>query len=282
MAEEIVEKSFDELDSDLQEKVIENFLNDDYLLPDDWYQSTLDDIIERHKELDIDEKSIGFDVYRNDYEWEGTIEYEMVEGIKDAVPERFFKYIDDTIVYDLNVKFENSEIENDFHIDDDLIIQNIKDEIFPNDYEFVDNGKVEISIDGFRSSLEQGIKKYKEYSEPFEILTKWLEAVEISEMFFQDTVELEEEEVDVFTGSLRLDFERDIHECADKFYDFLNNHISEVHDEYSQGISKDYEYYTSREYAIDNLSSKTFDVTVEIDEDGNEEQIGIDDLNGNW
>jgi len=72
MSDEVDVVKFEDLSSELKEKVIENFKNDDYLVPDDWYEHTIDEFLSKYDELDIDKKSIQFDTYRNDYEWEGS------------------------------------------------------------------------------------------------------------------------------------------------------------------------------------------------------------------
>lgn len=277
--ENIITIEYNELDDDIKEKVRDHFRNDAELVPDDWYEWHMEGISEKYEGLEIDKESITYDMYYNDFGWEGEVDFTN-EKIMKLMPKKLFEYDKNEMLYEYDNTFKDGEMNGEYRVDTDNIYRFIVEDVFPFDVDIDRTGESEISINDFRGPITKAIEKYKEYSIDVEnILKKWLNLMDAAELFFQSTITITEEDYDFVIDDLTRDIEQEVERfMEEECYDKLNDYVSNAFDDFTESLKESYEYYFSDEYADEVLSERTFEVVIDEDE----EQIEVVDLNGDY
>jgi hypothetical protein len=275
--ENIITVSYEELNDDLKEQVRNNFREDDYLVPDDWYEWVNEGIKEKYPAAEIDD-DIEFDMYRNDFKITGHIDPN--HSSVTPLSEDFWKYYDKEWIYDFMTNFENDTVVEDYAIGEDIIYDELEEEIFGEGdkygIEFDGDGKGEASV-LLKSNLEKAIENYSDIADVSK-LEEWIGHIDAVELFFQDTFEIDETDYDDLLEEIRTEMVRKLEGIAEEAYSQLSEYASNIYDDFVSSMTESYEYYFTDEYADDHLADRTFE--VEVDEDGN--QLEVVDLNGDW
>jgi len=280
--EEEIEKelSFDQLDSNLQQQVIDNYLNDEFLIPDEWYDWMWDDH-QMHMEtlgFDLDD-SLEFDMGYRSVDYNGTFDYYNLKGVELS---DFLEFADrEDWVYDLPSSFSNYEIENDSSTGDDIIYEEIESALFGS-LEEDDNGDKVIPLD-FITEFDKNINiLHSQIFFEIEDITGFrnllLNNLEAAQLFFAETYVLNATEYTDFIDSCVQTVVSKIENEIEEILEPVSTILETEYDNFKQNLINQYDYYFSEENAKENVSNKTFIVTM--DNDGN--QLEIDDLNGEW
>lgn len=264
---------YSDLTDDLKDKVRENFRNDNYLVPDDWWEFIWENIVEMYKEdgIDLDSDSLQFDLYRDSIDFNGSIDI-YHEKIKPLMSDKLHNYIDKEWLQDFSTDFETDEF-GDSYVNKDIIYDDLKSQLF-GDRESEDDENVLVPID-HEDDYNAVFDKYtflQENKTAIEIKGKFVAAG----MFFQTEIEIDIDEfndlIDEFATDIETDVENELESIQDKFKDLL----IDLRDYIKKDLNESHDYYYTDEYADEHFDGKEFEVTV--DAEGN--QIEIDDLDG--
>lgn len=277
--ENIITVPYSEVDERLKDDIRDHFRNDDYFLNDDWYEFALEHIEQKYDgQVEIDKKSISFDMYRNDFNWEGYFSFKHKDN-KKFIPVKYYEYVEAEWIYDVNGDFKNDEIRQDYSIDTNLIYQDALNILFGRDIklEYNEHDIAEVTIDVFKPGLINALQKDNLAPMVKEQLNRWLQMVEASEIFFQPTVEIDKSDVVDIGDDFGSDLEKEVTDfMEDTFYPAIDEFLSHLYDEWVDALKKEYDYNYSDEYADEILSDREFQVVV--DEQG--KQIEVVDLGG--
>lgn len=269
-----IKVEYNDLDEELKEKVREHFINDEYLVPEDWYQYIIESFEEKYENIiNFDMAHMSFDMDRRDFNLNGYMYFDHPE-ISKLIPKKFDEYDEKGWFYSIEDEFVNGEITKEHELDELSIQLFITEDVFLYDLteDFV-NGKAEIDVKSYKKHMDDNLKKYGHYSEKVsDIFKKWIDLLSASEVFFQDYIEIEEDDYNHVLGSLIDDtiYEVDTF-MTEKYYENIEPFIRGVHNEFIDNLTSSYEYYFSEEYADVSLDGRMFE--VELDEDGNQEEV---------
>lgn len=270
--------SYDDLDENLKDDVRTNFRSDDYFLDDDWYEFALEHIEEKYSgQIEIDKKSISFDMYRNDFNWEGYFSFKHKDN-KKFIPVKYYEYVENEWVYDVKGDFKNGEINRDYSVDTNLIYQDAEEMIFgkQNNFDFHDE-TIEIPIDFFKPIILQLRKKENLPNWIVEKIDHWSGLIDAAELFFQNTIEIDKSDKEDIVSDYGSDLEKEVTDFMEnEFYPTIDDFLTNVYDEWVDALKKEYDYNYSDEYADEVLGDREFQVVV--DEQG--KQIEVVDLGG--
>lgn len=276
--ENIKTVKYEDLSDDLKEEVRQHLREDEFLVPDHWWE----DIVESfkyhdgYKGIDVEEEGLDFDVYYNNMTIEGTIDLDEAP-IKQHMTDEYYQWEEKEWIYDFPTTFKDSELENEFYIQRDVIFDEMEAEIFNNEELIVEDGKITFGF-SIKPTIEKAIEEYKdEFPDEVKILEEWVNLFNAAELFFQDEIVIEEEQYDTFMSDISTEMERKIENHVEEIIENINGELSDFYDEFKKSLMDKYDWYYTDEYADDRLMDRTFE--VETDEDGNE---SIDDLNGDW
>lgn len=277
MEENTISISYTDLDDNLKDEVRENFRNDDYLVPDDWWSWELEGLKESFPLVDFNEDKVEFDIYRNDFNIQGSIDTQHSDAPK--LSDKFYEFYDKEWLYDVMFNFNNSEFHQDYSIGEDTIYDDIEREIFPEDIE-VDGGKIELDVSIFKKPLQDALEKYNSLKNPdiTNQLEQWLREIDAAGIFFAESIVIEEDDYDNFLEELRGEMVSQAESLVEEAYDTMQPILDDFYSTFVDRLKQSYDYYYTDEYADEALSDKTFE--VEVDEDGN--QLEVVDLNGEW
>lgn len=270
----LISIEYNELDEKLKKEVRENFLNDPYLLPDDWDDDIMYYLEEKYKnEINFTPETMYFDLNTNTFDLSGNVELGNTT-IEKMIPEKYFEYSEKDWFYSVGTEFVNGEMLKDFELDELNIQLYIEQDVFIYDLsnDFTD-GKLSIDINKYKPVFEKALNKYGHYSDKVvSILKKLLETMTASEFFFQSTIELSGEDYDQVTGILINKLIDEINTFMEnEFYDKIEEFVSEVYEEFKSNVKGNYNYYFSDEFADVSLDGRIFEVI--IDEEGNQQEI---------
>lgn len=266
---------YNDLNDDLKEQVRKNYQNTDYLVPDDWYEWVWENVVEVYGQegIDLDSDSLQFDLYRNDFEFKGSIDISH-EKIKPLISDKLFEYIEKEWLQDFSTSFETTEFNDDSYVNRDIIYSDLETELF-GDSVVIDGDNVLIPLSMEATYLE-AIKKYSNLSgnETEEKITGLFTA---AEMFFQTEIELDETEFLDYLSALSSECERLVEIELESTQDKFKGLLEDVWSYLKKDLNDSHDYYYTDEYADEQLYDKDFEVTV--DAEGN--QLEIEDLDGN-
>lgn len=276
--ENVITIPYDEVDESLKDAIRDHFRNDDYFLHDDWYEFAIEHIEEKYDgQIDIDKKSITFDMYRNDFGWKGDFSFKHKDN-KKFIPAKYYEYVENEWVYDVNGDFKDGEINRDYSVDTNLIYQDAEEMIFgkQNNFDFHDE-TIEIPIDFFKPIILQLRKKENLPNWIIEKIDHWLGLIDAAELFFQNTIEIDKSDKEDIVSDYGSDLEKEVEDFMEnEFYPTIDDFLTNVFDEFTDALKKEYDYNYSDEYADEVLGDREFQVIV--DEDG--KQIEVVDLGG--
>lgn len=270
---------FSALDEKFKDQIRDNIRSAEDFVPYNWYEDELDYLIEKYgDQVEIDKKSIDFDLDRNDFNWRGVVDYKSPAN-KKFIPKKFYEFLDSEILYDVSGEFRNHEMLEDYVVDINGIYSYITETVFGkgrDKIDFVDGlGEADVECLPF---LKNALNTYAKDS-PYitAVLTKWINAINASEIFFQPTFTIVKEDFDEILNDLSYDMEREIEEFMDgEFYDTMNDFVSNLFDEYTRKLKELYDYHFSDEYVDGMVEDLEFKVYV--DEDGT--QLELESLYG--
>lgn len=276
--ENIITIPYDEVDESLKDAIRDHFRNDGYFLEDDWYEFSLEHIEEKYSgQIEIDKKSISFDMYRNDFNWEGYFSFKHKDN-KKFIPVKYYEYVENEWVYFVNGDFKDGVINRYYSVDTDIIYQDVEEMIFgkQNNFDFHDE-TIEIPIDFFKPIILQLRKKENLPNWIVEKIDHWLDLINASELFFQNTIEIDKADKEDIVSDYASDLEKEVTDFMEnEFYPMIDDFLTNVYDEWVDSMKKEYEYNYSDEYADQILSDREFQVVV--DEQG--KQIEVVELGG--
>ncbi len=270
--------NYDDLDENLKERVRENYRNSGDIVPEDWSEFIFEDFSENHKEFTIDENSIEYDIYRNQFKITGDIDPQH-EIFKSCIPDELQIYLDDERVYDISDSFIYGDgIRNEYYIDDDLIQSEIFNKIFQSDIDIeVDNNMIELEITTFKDGLINSLTLLEKYEVDLSVIKTWISTMEASELFFQHSINISESDYDNLLDSLYTYEHSKIQSLIeDEYYPAVDQIISKTFGDLWEILKSSYEYFYTDESIDGVLQDKTFEVEI----DGNGNQIDILDLDG--
>ena len=281
MKEDIQTLTFSELDSRLQEKVKKHFSESEYLIPDDWYEYPIEHIKEKYeKKLDIDSKKIEFDIYRNDFNWQGSVNFNNSEMYA-LIPKKVREYLENSYVVSMSEDFKNGEMVGEYEIDYDRIESMDEQDVMP---ATISSDVVIIKLKDAKN-YEDLIDRYhlQDDTELVDYIEGWFKLFEVAPLFFQDEIEVPidnygavaERILDVASDVLKYEVEDVMEKEA---FSGLSDYISDAFDYFVKTLKDEYDYYFTDEYLIEYIGERQFEVIV--DESGN--QLDIIDLNGEW
>ena len=281
MSDETKLLPFEELSDELQQRVKDHFSNSEYRVPEDWYEFVMEDINERYKDkLDI-EKSIEFDMDRNDFSWKGNVDYTNSE-IQKLMPNKLREYDDNGYLSFFSEAFKNGEMVGEYEVDHGFITGQEEVDIMPATI----SSKKTVMV-----KLED-VDIYKDLAKKYSIndsklngyIDGWFESFEAAGLFFQDEAEIDFDEYhEVAESILDSDALEELAQEVEIFmehhaFDELSDYVSDAFDAFTKSMRDNYEYYFSDEYVLEEVSQKSYEVI--FDDDG--EQEDIVDLNGEW
>lgn len=278
--EKTIKVSYNDLDKNLKDQVRDNFREDEFLVPDDWWHETIQDMKEadKWKGIDLDEDSIEFDLYRNSMDIKGSIDLYQ-PPFKKHIPTEFERWEDKGWFYDFSTNFENYELDDEHYVNRDVIFEELEEEIFNNEELIVVDEKMTLTT-SLIPTMEKAITVYKkDYPTEIGILETWVGKLEAaSTIFFQDSIEIDESDYEKFMSDLSTGIENQIDGVLRELRENINGELEEFYDTLKDQLQKSYDEYYEDDYADANLEDRTFEVIV--DEDGN--QIEVVDLNSEW
>jgi len=264
---------FEDLPQKLKEEIIVNFQEDEFLVPEDWYEWIFDDFVNTMKTefgIDIDEDSFTFDLYRNELEYRGTID-DGHKSIKEIKSSRLDEFEKESFVYDLPYSFQNYELETeDYYIDTDVIDSEIESRIFLDPLE--DGEQIEIVFE-VEQSIEKWLNELGYEPEYKDSLNSIKDGIKASKMFFQDVYNMDLNEFYDLTSEIRAEIESQIENEIELYVEEVNNLLEEHYDTLQNSLQTSWDYYYSDEYAKENLEGREFE--IEIDEEGNQELVDL-------
>ncbi len=277
MEENTIWLTYAEIDDELKNQLREYYLSGDYIVPDDWFDLSYEEFIKEYPMFEINTYNIEIDTYRNVYDIPGTfdITYESLPKLSDE----FLEFYDKEWVYDMMFGFHNNTFSKDFNIDTEVIYSNIESEIFPDIIE-VENGKIDLSTTKFEQPLKNALIKYKnlENDEINEILERWIREIDAANIFFAETITINEDDYDLLLNELTNEIESKIEQLVEEVYDTYQPILDNFYKNFVSYFRDVYESYFTDESVDANLEYRTFEVIV--DKDG--KQLDIVDLNGEF
>jgi len=277
--ENIKQISYNDLDDNLKDQVREHFREDEYLVPEDWYQWVMEDVGENEqwKGIDLDEESLEFDMYGGSMSIKGSIDLDA-EPFKKHLTDNYYLWDEKEWFYDFPTNFEDHSLDDSYYVQRDVIFDEMEEEIFNGEELIVDNGKMTLTVN-LIPTMEKALETYQDFPDEIKILEKWIgELKAATELFFQDELVIDEEEYDTFMSDISTEMERKIENELEEIQEAINSELVEFYDSLKNNLQSSYHYYYTDEYADANLEDKTYE--VEVDEDGN--QLEVVDLNGEW
>ena len=269
--------TYAEIDDELKNQLREYYLSGDYIVPDDWFDLSYEEFIKEYPMFEINTYNIEIDTYRNVYDIPGTfdITYESLPKLSDE----FLEFYDKEWVYDMMFDFHNNTFSKDFNIDTEAIYSDIESEIFPDIIE-VENGKIDLSTTKFEQPLKNALIKYKnlENDDINEILERWIIAIDAANIFFAETITINEDDYDLLLNELTNEMESKVEQLTEEVYDSYQPILDNFYKNFVSYFRDVYESYFTDESVDANLEYRTFEVIV--DKDG--KQLDIVDLNGEF
>jgi hypothetical protein len=272
--------SYNDLDDNLKDQVRENFRDDEYLVPDDWYHWVLEDLgeNEKWKGIDLDEDSLEFDMYRGSMSIKGSIDLDEVP-FKKHLTDNYHLWDEKEWFYDFPTNFEDYTLDDSYYVQRDIIFEEMEEEIFNGEELIVENGEM-ILTSSLIKPMKEAFNKYStDFPDETQTLKEWINELEAAmDIFFQDEITISEEVYDTFMEDITTEMERKIESELEEIQEAINGELEEFYDSLKNNLQSSYDYYYTDEYADANLEDRTFE--VEVDEDEN--QLEVLDLNGEW
>ena len=266
---------FDELPKNLQDELIQKYLEDD-MLDYDWWEPIIDGTVDHLEQkipgLEIDKDSIEFDYHYNSFDVDGQFDPEKDPDMMTGLP----KYLYDKDILDgltEYVKFHNDEVTNceiystaDEFLADLGILEYEDDEGVTRDELNRDIGileelkaefkKQEDMDDEVIEAIDTLIEQLKDYESLFDIL-------------FTDKLDsVDEGLLDDMKFDIQSALDEQVEYVKDTFEENVNYIASEVYDELKGAVFGEYEYLTSEEHAKDELEAMGGEYEVIVDEKG--------------
>ena len=272
--------NYNDLDNNLKEEVRQNLREDEFLVPDDWYEFVLDDVNDNEKWIGItlDRDKIEFDLYRDTMIIEGDIDLDK-EPFKKYLTDEYHLWVEKGWIEDFPTEFQNQTLDDSLYIDEDKIFEEIEDDIFGGEIDLDDDGDILFN----KSIIDRLKKAFEKYNEDFpneaKILNDWVTEIETAvDIFFQDNITVPKSNYELFLSDIAMEMRKNIEDVLESIQEKINWELEDFYFYLKNKLRESYDYYFSDEYLDEILSDKTFEVV--IDDDGNQSEII--DLDGTY